>query len=59
MSVTQYLSKVNNFVDALSVAGERIGDTDLVILVLAGLREDYQTLIQNVTSIADKSHIKC
>jgi len=53
-SISEYLSEVNAIIQALAVAGEKFEDTDLVILVLSGLDDEYEALVQNVTSRQDE-----
>lgn len=55
-SVSEYIPKINNLLEALIVAGEKMNDVDVVVvlLVLAGLGDDFESLIQNVTSRRDE-----
>lgn len=49
-SFTEYISEINQLLEGLSVAGKKMEDSDLVLLILAGLDDEYEALIQNVTS---------
>lgn len=45
-----YILKINAMLETLAIAGEKLRDHHLVILVLAGHGDKYESLIQNVTS---------
>lgn len=49
-SFNDYISVNNHLLEGLSVAGKKMEDSDLVLLVIAGLGDEYEALIQNVTS---------
>ena len=48
-SFSDYIAEINNLVEALCIAGKKIEDEDLVLLVVAGLGDEYESLIQNIT----------
>lgn len=53
-TMTEYLLEINTTLETLAVARKKNTDADLVLLMLAGLGEKYESLIQNVTSRSDK-----
>ncbi|GKD69233.1 putative ribonuclease H-like domain-containing protein [Tanacetum coccineum] len=46
-----YLNRAQEYVDALAAIGEPVNDKDLVMLVVLGLREEYNSLKTTITSI--------
>lgn len=44
-----YLSEVSNILEALSVAREKINDEDIVLLVMGGIGDEYDLIVQNVS----------
>lgn len=46
--MAEYISDITELVNAL--AGEKTSNNDIVLFALAGLGEDYDTFVQNVTT---------
>lgn len=48
--VAEHLAEVKSMVNALSIAGDKTEDRDVVLFTMAGLGDEYDTFVQNVAS---------
>jgi len=48
-SFSDYIAEINGYVEGLSVAGRKMDEQDLVLLVVAGLGDEYETLSSMIT----------
>lgn len=47
--MTAYIHEIAAIVESLAIAGDVIPDHNVVLLTLAGLGDDFELLIRNVT----------
>ncbi|GJV21096.1 putative RNA-directed DNA polymerase [Tanacetum coccineum] len=52
-----YLNRVQEYADALATIGEPVKDKDLVMLVVSGLREEYNGLKTTITPVKVQLHL--
>jgi hypothetical protein len=49
MSAAAYYNKIKGFADEMAAAGKPLEDEDFISYVLAGLDQDYNLFIKNMT----------
>lgn len=47
-SVESYITEISEVVEALAIAGDKVGDTDLVLLTLGGLEDEYESFVNSI-----------
>ena len=53
MSVEEYMLKMKNIAESLLAAGQLITDEELVLYVLGGLGQEFESVVVNLTSRQD------
>ncbi|KAL5825806.1 hypothetical protein ACOSQ3_021869 [Xanthoceras sorbifolium] len=53
MSMTDYVLKIKSYADSLSAAGHQIDDQDILLNVLNGLGNEYDSVVVYITSRED------
>jgi hypothetical protein len=51
--MVSYFAKMKAYADEMAAAGKQLEDDDIVSYILAGLDEEYNGLVENVSSRTD------
>ena len=54
MSIEEYMLKMKNVAEGLLPVGQTITDEELILYILGGLGQEYESVIVNLTSRQDK-----
>ena len=49
----EYIMKIKNLADSLTVVGQIITDEELILYILGGLRSQFEVVVVNLTSRHD------